>query len=109
MFEFFENYRDITIPAPVMDGVVLTCHLNADLTRGDIPEDAPGQLRELWARTSGGPPLVDEQFGICGLVLYDPVQAKQRTRARADDGYEVFESDWVLGEFVGDTDMFGFR
>lgn len=105
MFEFLENYRETTVPAPGIDGVVLTCHLNAGLTRGDIPVDAPGQLRELWARTAGGMLFVDEQFGICGLVLHDPVQARQRSRDRTDAGYEVSESDWVLGEFVGDTDM----
>ncbi|OBB10244.1 hypothetical protein A5761_27985 [Mycolicibacterium setense] len=106
MFEFMENYRNVSIPAPEMEGVTLTCSLGSGLGDSDIPVGATGQLREFWRRTSGGLLLVDEQFGICGLTLHDPTQAKQRSRERADDGYEVnSDSDWVLGEFVGDTDM----
>jgi hypothetical protein len=105
MFEFMENYRNVSIPAPDMDGVTLTCSLDAGLSDSDIPAGATRQLREFWRRTSGGLLLVDEQFGICGLTLHSPTEAKQRSRDRADDGYEVSESDWVLGEFVGDTDM----
>lgn len=106
MFEFVENYRHVTIPAPEMGGVTLTCSLGSGLGDSDIPAGATGQLRELWRRTSGGLLLVDEEFGICGLTLHDPTQAKQRSRERAEDGYEVDpDSDWVLGEFVGDTDM----
>ena len=106
IFEFLENYRNVTIPAPEMEGVTLTCRLDAGLREGGIPADATGQLRELWHRTAGGLLLVDEQFGICGLTIHDPVKAKQRSRERAEDGYQVdWDYDWVLGEFVGDTDM----
>lgn len=105
MFEFLENYRDVTVPLPEMDGVVLTCRLSAGIASSDIPDDAPAQLRELWARTSGGPLLVDEQFGICGLMLHSSAEARQTAFDRAAAGYDVSESDWVLGEFVGDTDM----
>ncbi|WP_233272128.1 hypothetical protein [Mycolicibacterium smegmatis] len=100
-----EKYRDATIRAPEMEGVSLTCTLGSGLGDSDIPAGATGQLREFWCRTSGGLLLVDEQFGICGLTLHNPTEAKRRSRDRADDGYEVSESDWVLGEFVGDTDM----
>lgn len=105
MFEFLENYRDIIVPAPEVDGVVLMCRLGAGIASSGIPDGAPAQLRELWTRTSGGPLLVDEQFGICGLVLHGPAEARQRSRDRADHGYDISESDWVLGEFIGDTDM----
>ncbi|AIY46967.1 hypothetical protein [Mycolicibacterium fortuitum] len=105
MFEFMENYRNVSIPAPDMDGVTLTCSLDVGLSDSDIPAGATRQLREFWRRTSEGLLLVDEKFGICGLTLRNPTGAKQRSRDRADDGYEVSDSDWVLGEFVGDTDM----
>ncbi|MGV0675697.1 hypothetical protein ABQE62_05825 [Mycolicibacterium fortuitum] len=105
MFEFMENYRNVSILAPDIDGVTLTCSLGSGLSDRDIPVDAAGQLREFWRRTSGGLLLVDEQFGICGLTLHNPTAAKQRSRDRADDGYDLSESDWMLGEFVGDTDM----
>lgn len=105
MFECIESYRNATIPAPEIEGVTLTCSLGSGLSDRDIPVDAAGQLREFWRRTSGGLLLVDEQFGICGLTLHNPTEAKQRSRDRADDRYEVSDSDWVLGEFVGDTDM----
>lgn len=105
MFEFLEDYRDVSIPSREMEGVELTCRLGAGLPENQVPATAFGQLREFWRHTSGGPLLVDEQFGICGLSLYDPEQAKQRTRDRIEAGYEVAESDRVIGEFVGDTDM----
>lgn len=105
MFEFLENYRDVAVPPPELDGVVLTCHLAAGITSGAIPEDAPTQLRELWSRTAGGPLLVDEQFGICGLMLYGPAESRNRAADRVEAGYEIAAGDWVLGEFVGDTDM----
>lgn len=105
MFEFLENYRDAAIPSQEMEGVVLTCRLSAGVADDDIPEQVGVELREFWRHTSGGLFLVDEQFGICGLTLYGPSQAKQRSQARAADGYQVSESDSVIGEFVGDTDM----
>lgn len=105
MFEFLENYRDVAVPAPEMDDVVLTCRLGDGVAAADIPQDAPVQLRELWSRTSGGPLLVDEQFGICGLMLYSPEESGSRATERAEAGYEISAGDWVLGEFVGDTDM----
>ena len=105
MFEFLENYRDVDVPAPEMDGVVLTCRLAAGVTSGQVPQDAPTQLRELWLRTAGGPLLVDEQFGICGLMLYSPEESRNRATDRVEAGYEISAGDWVLGEFVGDTDM----
>lgn len=89
MFEFLENYRDITVPEPEMDGVVLTCRRGAGIPSAGIPGGAPGQLRELWERTSGGPLLVDEQFGICGLMLHAPIEARQSASDRADAGYDV--------------------
>ncbi|WP_234928466.1 hypothetical protein [Mycobacteroides abscessus] len=88
-----------------MEGVVLACRLGAGIADGDLPEQAPWQLREFWCRTSGGLLLVDEQLGISGLTLHDPAEAKQRTQDRAEHGYELSESDCVLGEFVGDTDI----
>lgn len=105
MFEFIENYRNATIPDPEIEGVTLTCSLGSGLNDTDIPVNAAGQLREFWRHTSGGRLLADEQFGICGLTLHNPTEAKQRSHDRAYYGYEVSESDWVLGEFVGDTDM----
>lgn len=105
MFEFLENYRDVAVPAPEMDGVVLTCRLGDGIAAAGIPQDAPAQLRELWSRTSGGPLLVDEQFGICGLTLYSPEESRTRAADRVEAGYEIAAGDWVLGEFVGDTDM----
>lgn len=105
MFDFLEDYRAVSIPSREMEGVELVCRLGAGLPESEIPTTASGQLREFWHHTSGGPLLVDEQFGICGLTLYDPEQAKQRTLDRIATGYEVSESDWVIGEFVGDTDM----
>lgn len=47
----------------------------------------------------------DLQFGICGLTLNDPDEATKVSRDRAQVGYDVTESDWVVGEFTGDTDM----
>lgn len=47
----------------------------------------------------------DLQFGICGLTLNDPDEATKVSRHRAQVGYDVTESDWVVGEFTGDTDM----
>lgn len=85
--------------------MALTCRLGAGIADSDLPEHTPRQLREFWCRTSGGLLLVDEQLGTCGLTLHDPAEAKQRTQDRAEYGYELSESDWVLGEFVGDTDM----
>ncbi|SHQ96426.1 Uncharacterised protein [Mycobacteroides abscessus subsp. abscessus] len=105
MFEFLEDYRDVSVPSQEMDGVALTCRLGAGIADSDLPEHTPRQLREFWCRTSGGLLLVDEQLGTCGLTLHDPAEAKQRTQDRAEYGYELSESDWVLGEFVGDTDM----
>ncbi len=105
MFEFLENYRNVVVPAPEMDGVVLTCRLADGIAVDDIPQDAPAQLRELWSRTSGGPLLLDEQFGICGLMLYSPEESRNRATERAEAGCEISAEDWVVGEFVGDTDM----
>lgn len=105
MFEFLESYRDVAIPSPEMEDVVLTCRLGDGVADGDLPSQAVGELREFWRRTSGGLLLVDERFGICGLRLHDPVLAKQTAQERASYGYPLFESDLVLGEFVGDTDM----
>ncbi|BBX83736.1 hypothetical protein [Mycolicibacterium aubagnense] len=107
MFEFLENYRDASVPAPELNGVILTCRLVAgiSITSGDLPQDASTQLRALWSRTSGGPLLVDEQFGICGLMLYSPEESRNRATDRVEAGYEISAGDWVLGEFVGDTDM----
>ena len=105
MFEFLENYRDGTVPAPEMDGVVLACRLDEGVADGDIPAQVAGELRGFWRRTSGGLLLADERFGICGLRLHDPAAAKQTAQYRASYGYPVLESDLVLGEFVGDTDM----
>jgi hypothetical protein len=105
MFEFLEEYRDAVIDAPNMDGVLLTCRLRDGLTDGEIPAGAPLQAREFWQRTSGGMLLRDLRFGICGLDLNDPDKARKVTRDRAEFGYDVTESDWVIGEFVGDTDM----
>lgn len=105
VFEFLENYRNVSIPSREMQGVELTCRLGASVPGNEIPAQAPEQLRELWRHTSGGLLLVDEQFGICGLTLHAPSEAMQRTRDRVEYGYELSESDWVLGEFVGDTDM----
>jgi len=104
-FNFLEPYRNASIPMPDVDGVVLTCDLGAGLSEHDIPAVAAGQLRGFWRFTTGGPLLVDRQFGICGLSLNDPTRSRQQVRDRASSGYEVAESDWVLGEFVGDTDM----
>lgn len=105
MFEFLENFRDVAIPSVEMEDVVLTCRLGPGLADSDIPSQVVGQLREFWLRTSGGLLLVDERLGICGLTLHDPVNAKQAAQDRASYGYEVFESDYVVGEFIGDTDM----
>jgi hypothetical protein len=105
MFEFLENYRDVAIDAPNMDGVVLTSRLRDGLTDGEIPVGVPLQARELWQRTSGGVLMRDLQFGICGLTLHDPDEAKKVSGDRAQVGYDVTESDWVVGEFIGDTDM----
>lgn len=105
VFEFLENYRNVSIPSREMEGVELTCRLDAGIPEDEIPTQTPEQLREFWRRTSGGLLLVDEQFGIFGLTLHAPTEAKQQTRDRAEYGYELSESDWVLGEFVGDTDM----
>ncbi|GAB5904564.1 hypothetical protein [Mycobacteroides chelonae] len=105
MFEFLENYRDVAIPSVEMEDVVLTCRLDPGIADNDIPSQVPGQLREFWLRTAGGLLLVDERFGICGLTLHDPDGAKQTARDRASYGYEIFESDYVVGEFIGDTDM----
>lgn len=105
MFEFLEDYRDVSIPSREMDGVELTCRLSAGLPESQVPATASEQLREFWRHTSGGPLLVDEQFGICGLTLYGPEQAKQQTLGRIEAGYELSESDRVIGEFIGDTDM----
>lgn len=105
MFEFLENIRDVAIRSVELEDVVLTCRLNPGVADDGIPSQAAGQLREFWLRTSGGLLLVDERFGICGLTLHDPVRAKQTTQDRVSHGYEVFESDYVVGEFIGDTDM----
>lgn len=105
MFEFLEDYRDVVIDAPNMEGVVLTCRLRDGLTDMEMPIDAPLQARGLWQRTSGGVLMRDLQFGICGLTLNDPDEATKVSRDRAQVGYDVTESDWVVGEFTGDTDM----
>lgn len=105
MFDFLEEYRAAVIDAPNMEGVVLTCRLRDGLTDGEIPVGIPPQARELWQRTSGGVLMCDLQFGICGLTLNDPDEAKKVSVDRARLGYEVTESDWVIGEFTGDTDM----
>ncbi len=47
----------------------------------------------------------DLRFGICGLDLNDPDEARRVSADRAESGYDVTESDWVIGEFIGDTDM----
>jgi hypothetical protein len=105
MFDFLENYRDVAIPAPGMDGVELVCSLGGGLSDAVIPTSSTAQLREFWSITSGGSLLVDEQFGICGLMLYGPAESQQRTADRTSHGYGISSNDWVLGEFVGDTDM----
>lgn len=105
MFEFLEDYRDAAIDAPNMDGVVLTCRLRDGLPDTEIPTGVPLQARELWHRTAGGVLMRDMKFGICGLTLNDPNEAKIVSGDRAQSGYDVTESDWVVGEFTGDTDM----
>ena len=105
MFAFLERCRDVAIPHRGLGQIELTCRLNAGIAKAEIPLDTPEQLRELWLRTSGGSLLVDQALGICGLTLHGPVEAKWRCRERAESGYEVSESDWLIGEFVGDTDM----
>jgi len=65
-----------------VDGVVLTCDLGPGLSEHDIPAVAAGQLRDFWRFTTGGPLLVDRQFGMCGLSLNDPARLRQQARDR---------------------------
>ena len=105
MFDFLDDYRDVAIDASDLDGVVLTCRLREGLSDRDIPVGVPLQARELWRRTSGGVLMRDLSFGVCGLTLYDPGEAKKQTADRAECGYDVTAADWVVGDFIGDTDM----
>jgi hypothetical protein len=105
MFEFLEDYRDLTLPAPNMEGVALTCRLMDGIATKEMPAAVPTQLRELWHRTAGGLLLVDERFGICGLTLFDPQESSARSTDRRQHGYDVYQSDWLLSKFSGDTDI----
>ena len=92
-------------PIPGVDGILLTCRLAGGIADDELPVTAPRQLRELWRRTAGGLLLVDMRFGVCGLTLFDPVESSERANDRKRSGYDICDSDWVIGEFTGDTDM----
>jgi hypothetical protein len=63
-------------------------------------------LMEFWATTESAELFVDTEFGQWGLKILSPNDVRTKTtQERNEVSMEFGESDFVIGEFYGDSDQ----
>jgi hypothetical protein len=80
-------------PAPAPKNVVSDLNVGSD-------------LRAFWLASDGADIFKDETYGQWGLRVLPPAEIKDSTcRERIRSPNDVYESDFVVGEFYGDSDQ----
>jgi hypothetical protein len=63
-------------------------------------------IRAFWRLASDAELFKDEHYGQWGLKIFSPSDVMKKTaRERRERPEDVYESDLVIGEFIGDSDQ----
>lgn len=94
------NHRGRPTPFP------LSCRVQLRPKHDEPPGGLPEAIAELWQHAESARLFEDRQYGQWGLLLFSEDTARQRTReARAARAKDFTDSDLVVGEFLGDSEV----
>lgn len=71
----------------------------------NLPVSCPPDLIKFWQATNSARLFEDQQYGQWGLIIMAPEDAKSLTRRSKADNPALNDEDFIIGEFIGDSDL----